>query len=180
MRFLHVLLLLALAAPAAGAPQQPVEATRFLGEVFAQPPAPKTLWLTGELQDVAYAILEHAYPAARLRYWQDGPRTAWVLDEIGKELPITVGIVVDAGALERVRVLIFRESRGWEVKSPAFTRQFDGARLASGQRLDRRIDGIAGATLSVRALNKLARLALVLHAHVSGGNEQNEGTARTQ
>ena len=167
MVLLRFLLLLAFASPA-GAANQEAETARFLGEVFSQPPAPDNLWLTGDLQPAVRAILEHNYPAARLRYWRNGQRTAWVLEEIGKEMPITVGIVVDNGAVVRVRVLVYRESRGWEVKSPAFTAQFDGARLTPKQGLDRRIDGISGATLSVRALGRLARLALMLHQHVVG------------
>ena len=64
-----------------------------------------------------------------------------------------------------VRVLIYRESRGWEVKYPAFTDQFRGARLTSDGKLDQSIDGISGATLSVHALTRLARLALLLDQH---------------
>ncbi|CAG0124238.1 hypothetical protein RHDC2_00415 [Rhodocyclaceae bacterium] len=165
MTLLRLLLLLAFISPAWGADQE-AETVRFLGEVFGQPPAPETLWLSGELRPAVRSILEHDYPAARLRYWRAGQRTAWVLDEIGKEMPITVGIAVNNGAVERVRVLVYRESRGWEVKSPAFTAQFSGARLAPGHKLDRHIDGISGATLSVRALNRLARLALLLDRHV--------------
>ncbi|TAN79128.1 MAG: FMN-binding protein [Gallionella sp.] len=169
----RLLLLLALASswltPAWGADQE-AETARFLQEVYPQPPAPDTLWLAGELRAAARGILEHDYPAARLRYWRSGQRTAWVLEEIGKEMPITVGIAVDSDAVERVRVLVYRESRGWEVKNPAFTAQFTGARLTPAQGLDRRIDGISGATLSVRALSRLARLALLLHRQaVAGG-----------
>ncbi|MCR4299954.1 MAG: FMN-binding protein [Gallionella sp.] len=152
-------------SPAWGADQE-AEISRFLQEVYLQPPAADTLWLTGELRPVVRSILEHDYPAARLRYWRSGQRTAWVLEEIGKEMPITVGIAVDNDAVERVRVLVYRESRGWEVKTPAFTAQFAGARLTSMQGLDRHIDGISGATLSVRALSRLARLALLLHRHI--------------
>lgn len=165
MTLLRFFLLLAFISPAWGAEQE-AETTRFLSEVFGQPPAPETLWLTGDLQPGVRAILEHNYPATRLRYWRVGQRTAWVLEEIGKEMPITVGISVDNNAVERVRVLVYRESRGWEVQSPAFTTQFTGARLTPKQGLDRRIDGISGATLSVRALGRLARLALLLHRHV--------------
>jgi hypothetical protein len=105
-----------------------------------------------------------------VRFWRSGTHTAWVLDEIGKEMPITVGISVDNGAVKRVKVLVYRESRGWEVKSPSFTAQFSGAKLAEGHKLDRHIDGISGATLSVRALQKLTRLALLLHRNaVTGG-----------
>ena len=65
-----------------------------------------------------------------------------------------------------VKVLIFRESRGWEVKYPFFTDQFKGATLVSDNNLDRKIDGITGATLSVNALTKLGRIALLLHKHL--------------
>lgn len=155
--------------PAWGADQEEAVASRFLQEVYTQPPAADTLWLTGELRPAVRSILEHDYPSARLRYWRAGQRTAWVLEEIGKEMPITVGIAVDNDAVERVQILVYRESRGWEVKNPAFTAQFTGARLTPRQVLDRPIDGISGATLSVRALNRLTRLALLLHRHVVAG-----------
>ena len=171
----HRLLLLGfvfsvLSFPAWGADQE-AEIARFLKEVYPQPPAADTLWLAGELRPAMRSILGHDYPAARLRYWRAGQRTAWVLEEIGKEMPITVGIAVDNDAVERVRVLVYRESRGWEVKNPAFTAQFTGARLTPAQGLDRTIDGISGATLSVRALSRLARLALLLHRQVIAGDK---------
>ena len=59
--------------------------------------------------------------------------------------------------------MIFRESRGWEVSYPFFTEQFQGIILTPEYELEQPIDGITGATLSVRALEKLARLSLYLH-----------------
>lgn len=106
-----------------------------------------------------------------MRYWGEKHRTAWILEEIGKERPITVGLVIDNGRLETVKVLVFRESRGWEVRYPFFTDQFNGARLTNEHGLDRSIDGISGATLSVRALKKLARLALFLHNQTPMAND---------
>lgn len=144
----------------------------FVRDAFdSTPPAPTVLWLTGAAKDSARAILGHDYPALRLRYWggktpAGAGRTVWVLDEVGKEAPITVGVIVEGNRIEKMRVLVFRESRGWEVETPAFMRQFVGARLKSDSAaapLDRTIDGISGATLSVRALTKLSRLALALH-----------------
>ncbi len=143
----------------------------FVAEAFGgQAPAPAVLWLTGDLKAEVRAILDHDYPALRLRYWGEGTRSAWVLEEIGKESPITVGIVVENNRIAHMRVLVFRESRGWEVESPAFIRQYLGAALKPAQndkapQLDRPIDGISGATLSVRALSKLSRVALLLHRH---------------
>lgn len=72
-----------------------------------------------------------------------------------------------ADKIQLVRVLAFRESRGWEVRHSFFTDQFKRVGLTSEGTLDGRIDGISGATLSVRVLTKLARLALVLHQRVS-------------
>ncbi|MDO8927083.1 MAG: FMN-binding protein [Sideroxyarcus sp.] len=165
---LRYFLLLFLSLPALAADQQ-AEIERFLTETLGKPPVAEMLWLVGDLQPAVRAILEHDYPAARVRYWRGGSRTVWILDEIGKEMPITVGVAINNGAVERVKVLVYRESRGWEVKSPAFTAQFSGAKLAEGQTLDRHIDGISGATLSVRALSRLTRLALLLDRHVNKG-----------
>ena len=164
-----LLTLLVFLSPAWSADQE-TETAHFLSETFSQPPATETLWLTNEVQSAIHNVLEHDYPAARLRYWRDGQRTAWVLEEIGKEMPITTGISVNNGAVERVSILAYRESRGWEVKSPAFTAQFNGAKLTPQLTLDHNIDGISGATLSVRALTRLARLAILLHNTVMNGH----------
>lgn len=139
----------------------------FLNEVFAGAiPAPEALWLTGEVRDSATEILGHEPPQLRVRYWRRDARSAWILEEIGKEKPITTGIVVDAGRIERIRVLVFRESRGWEVRHSFFTDQFTRMGLTAERKLDGTVDGISGATLSVRALTKLARLALYLHQKI--------------
>ena len=136
----------------------------FIDEVFdGDVPKPKVVWLTKSLKDEVVKLLGHAPRSLRVRYWGRDHRTAWILEEIGKEKPITVGVVVKAGKIERLKVLIFRESRGGEVRYPFFTQQFSGVALGGSGRLDRSIDGISGATLSVRALKKVARLALLLH-----------------
>lgn len=139
----------------------------FLAGAFEREvPEPQVIWLSGSRRDVVEAILGHPYRGVRVRYWQREARTAWILEEIGKEHPITTGLIVDRGRLDRIRVLIYRESRGWEVRHDFFTDQFSGATLTEDRRLDRDIDGISGATLSVRALTKLARVALYLHETV--------------
>ena len=167
IRYLALLALLTAAQPSTAENYQSAEA--FLQEVFATtPPSPQVLWLKGEIKETAAAILGHPYPGLRIRYWTSAGRTAWILEEIGKEKPITVGMVIGAAGMELLRVLEFRESRGWEVRYPFFTDQFAGIGLTPDQQLDRHIDGISGATLSVRALQKLARLALYLHQQTSG------------
>ena len=59
-----------------------------------------------------------------------------------------------------LKVLAFRESRGWEVNHDFFTNQFKQNSLDANLRLNQPIDGISGATLSVRALTKVAQLGL--------------------
>lgn len=127
----------------------------------------RTLWLTGDLKQRAADILGHSFNGLRVRYWGENRRTVWMLDEIGKELPITVGVVVDNNKLLDIQVLEYRETRGGEVRYPFFTNQFRGLTLnpENQDKLNNRIDGITGATLSVAAVKKVAILALVFHQH---------------
>jgi len=160
--FAVILLLILLSAHvlAGGVYQEP---DAFIAEVFADnPPKAGVVWPDTELKAQIKDILGHDYKGLRIRYWKQDKRTAWVLDEIGKDKPITTGFVINNGRIEFVRVLIFRESRGWEIRHAFFTDQFDKATLNKDRQLDRTIDNISGATLSVRAVTKLARVALLL------------------
>jgi len=156
-------------ALARGIYQTPAE---FIAETFnGTPPPPQILWIDKALKQDVRRILGHDLNVMRLRYWQRGSRTVWVLEEIGKDEPITVGVVITKGKLELLKVLIFRESRGDEVRYSFFTDQFRDLALDSGGQLTRSIDGISGATLSVRALKKLARLALTLDQQIDSRND---------
>lgn len=137
--------------------QQPEE---FINERFKAKPKVKLLLLTKEMQSEASRILGHAPRKLRQRYWTEGAQTVWILEEIGKTDPITAGFVVKNGRIEQAKVLIYREHRGMEVRSPAFLKQFSGVSLLVGNSLDRKIDGITGATLSVHAMERMARVAL--------------------
>lgn len=124
----------------------------------------RTLWIDGEMRQRAQQALGVAPANLRVRYWAAGGRSAWILEEIGKEQPITFGIVVSERRIAELRVMAFRESRGGEIRHSFFTAQYAGAGLDRQGELDHAIDGITGATLSVRATNRAARLALWLDA----------------
>lgn len=172
-RGLCALLMCAMVLPAAWARGVYQEPEEFIHEVFAgHAPDPNVLRLSGQGQEKVEEILGRKLGAGRVRYWQQEGRTAWILEEIGKERPITVGLVVDKGRLELIKVLIFRESRGSEVRHPFFTDQFKGAVLREDAQLDRAIDGVSGATLSTRALTNLARLALYLHQQATAERKE--------
>jgi hypothetical protein len=143
----------------------------FLDRAFnSSPPDPALLWISGERKSTVRQLLGHDYPSLRVRYWCRAERSAWILEEVGKELPITVGVIVDKNYIRSLKVLTYRENRGGEVATPAFTDQFNGASLLEENTLDTQIDGISGATLSVHALTKLAGVALFLHSETDCGN----------
>lgn len=138
----------------------------FLKENFSgKIPPIKVVWIRGNLKKQVDNILAHPYGKLRVKYWLSGSKSAWILEEIGKERPITTGIIVNNNKISKVEILAFRESRGWEVKYPFFLKQFLNASLKENNQLSKNIDGITGATLSVRAVSKLSRIALLLHKH---------------
>ncbi|WP_310649693.1 MULTISPECIES: FMN-binding protein [unclassified Colwellia] len=136
--------------------------TSFQGEV----PKSKALWLSADDKLVISEIMSHEYSRLRLKYWQQASETVWVLEEIGKEKPITIGVHINNEQIVDVKVLAYRESRGDEVRHDFFTNQFKSASLTKENMLNQHIDGITGATMSVRALTKVARLALWLNKKV--------------
>jgi hypothetical protein len=77
-----------------------------------------------------------------------------VSEEIGKYHPITflVGATPEF-RVQRVSVLVYRESHGGDVRRERFLNQYRGKNPSSPIRLNRDIVNISGATLSVNALN---------------------------
>jgi hypothetical protein len=130
----------------------------------------KAYWLSKEDKQQVEQILQHALHALRIKYWQKDNKIVFVLNEVGKEQPITMGITInhqnEQPEIENITVLAYRESRGDEVRHAFFTNQFNKAKLTSDQQLNQSIDGITGATLSVRALTKSARIALWLASKI--------------
>ncbi len=148
-----------------------MESADYLRAAFPNgEPMPSTLWVTNELRRSAVAALGYGIASLRVRYWHHDRRTAWILDEVGKEQPITVGVVIEDDTASMVRVLEFRESRGWEIRYPFFTDQYNDARLDARDQIDPQIDSITGATLSVDAVTRVVRLALFLYRYTGEPN----------
>jgi hypothetical protein len=125
-----------------------------------------SLWLQESQRTIAEAIWQRKLPL-RISYHQQGDTSLWVMREIGKEQPITIGVIVAANKINAIKVMEYRESRGGEIRHNFFTRQFKQLGLAADQQLDKPIDGISGATLSVRAMKKIARLSLYLASQIA-------------
>jgi len=141
------------------------EPSAFVQEMVPSGSA-KVVTLTNTLKARIKAVNGGNFRPNRVRYWQQGERTVWVLEEIGKTLPITVGYVVDKGKVSKVKVLVYRESHGYEVSYNYFLKRFRSLHLERDGDINKRISNIAGATLSVRAMTKMARVALLLDQEV--------------
>jgi len=147
---------------------QYLEPDEFIRLAFPETqPKAKAFWLTKTHRENIKQILAHDFKKLRMRYWAQQQKSAWILEEIGKEKPITIGVVINNGKIENIKVLAFRESRGDEIRHDFFTKQFLQATIDKDLQLDRHIDGISGATLSVRAITKISRIALYLDQQLS-------------
>ncbi len=139
------------------------ESARFVAEMFDHAtPQLNALWLSPPMRSGLSDILGHAPRSLRIKYHHAADRTLWIFDEIGKVKPITIGVFIEAGKISTIRVLKFRESRGWEIKYSFFTDQFQRIGLTQQMQLTAPIDGITGATLSVAAMKRVAKAALFL------------------
>jgi len=88
---------------------------------------------------------------------------AMIVNELGKDQFITfiVGIRPDF-RVQRVAMMVFRESRGWEVDDPRFTDQFHDKSAKDRLLLSSDIEGVTGATLSSRAFCRGTKKALLI------------------
>ena len=75
--------------------------------------------------------------------------------------PAVGAIIVKDGVVLAARVLFYKESRGEQVGELSFLQQLLGAR-AAGSGIDRVPDNIAGATYSVKLMQRMAATALKL------------------
>lgn len=158
------LVALLLLAPGVWAKGIYMTADQFLQQTFPNTePERQIIWLNAELKAELSKLLLRPYRGLRVRYWQQGDRSAWIFNEIGKEMPITIGLVLKKQQVESLSILAFRESRGGEVRYSFFTDQFQGIALTEKHKLNQHIDGVTGATLSVAAVKRATKLALFLN-----------------
>lgn len=88
---------------------------------------------------------------------------ALIQNTIGKHKPMTYMVGVDnTGHVLNVELLVFRESRGSEVRTKRFNVQYEGKTVSDPVRLNKDIINISGATMSVRSMTAGIKRALVL------------------
>lgn len=156
-----VLLAAVLPATLAAATVHDTAGAYAANQLAADVPARKLL-VTGQVAKLCTAIAGAAYPHSAIEYWADASTTVWALTARGKHGPITAGFVVRDDRIRDCRVLADSERRGRPIRSRRFLRQFEGLGLHDNGKLDHRVDGITGATISSVAMKKMALLALSL------------------
>lgn len=153
---------LSTAAPAARAQEVLLTREQALQELF--PEGVRTVDesrpLSGEVRrllerQLGRRIAEDTVDVIRVFDGAGAPRGyAVITEEIGKYRPIT--FMVGVGPDFRVRdvaVMVYRESRGGDVKRRRFLSQYRGKRATDPIDVGRDIINISGATISVRSLN---------------------------
>jgi hypothetical protein len=164
-------------APAAIVVVQPCYAVQYLSVEQAQAaifpgatqfvPAPVTL--TREQIAAIEAASGVHVRVPEQRVWQaraGAELIGWfIVDEvIGKHELITyaVGLNPDGG-VRQIEVMHYREAYGYEIRNPAWRRQFAGKRMSDPLTLDQDIKNITGATLSCRHITEGVKRLLALH-----------------
>ncbi len=88
---------------------------------------------------------------------------AVIQETIGKHRPITyiIGVTPD-GRVSDVEILVYRESKGSEVRKKRFNYQYEGKTALDPIRINKDIINITGATMSVRSVSAGVKRALIL------------------
>jgi hypothetical protein len=133
----------------------------------------KTMEFSGAQITKVAKLLGYEYPQKNLVYWEAEGMRAWLLDGRGRSGRFQAAFVVAEGKIIHCEVIQYIGSHGKDITQASYLKQFRGAFLKGGDnRLDRRIDAVSGATISSAAMEKLARIALVLDADISQQNSE--------
>jgi hypothetical protein len=121
----------------------------FPGATFAQPEAVK---ISDEQRREIERRTGVSVRAREQRVWRVTEGGFFIVDEVlGKHEFITYATGLNAdGSVRQIEILDYRESYGYEVRTPAWRRQFVGKRAGDHLKLDDDIRNIGGATLSCR------------------------------
>jgi hypothetical protein len=157
------------AAPALAVQYLKVEDAQKLAFPGADAFAPVAYAPTPE-QRAAIDRVAHAHATAGdpsiWRVSAAGSPLGWFIVDnvIGKVERITYAVALDRdGAVRSLEILDYRETHGYEVRNPAWRRQFEGRSARTSLELGEDIKNISGATLSCRHLTDGVRRLLAIH-----------------
>ena len=142
-----------------------VDKNRFLmsGLDVKELPGHSYIIINENIQDNIKKILNDTYHLPIIKYWKAGNKVGFILETIGKHEFITTGYIVENNKIIDVKVLVYRENYGYEIKHDYFLDQIRGNSVKKNGKLVKSIANISGATLSVKAMRKLSKLSLYLY-----------------
>ncbi len=114
---------------------------------------------------IYYWVIEHS---GNLHY-------ALLDNSIGKTMPITFLVIFnDKMEIMHSSIIKYRESHGGEVSGKKWLAQFNGMKQNSNYKFGKEIDGITGATMSVKSITKgINKLSLLLPYIIEDYNKIN-------
>jgi Na+-translocating ferredoxin:NAD+ oxidoreductase RnfG subunit len=130
---------------------------------------PASVTLTAGQTKAIEAAAGSRLRAPQQRVWQarvGGELLGWfIVDEvIGKHELITYAVGLNAdGSVRQIEVMDYREMYGYQIREPAWRRQFVGKRRGDAVTLERDISNITGATLSCRHITEGVKRLLAFH-----------------
>ena len=116
--------------------------------------------LDEQIKNKVENIVKQRFYKDKLYYWTitEGDSTkayAFLDNVIGKSMPITFMVILNLdGEIANVNVIKYREAYGSEIGSKSWLQQFINFNNNSDYNIGKDIDGISGATISVKSISK--------------------------
>lgn len=130
------------------------------------------LALTQDQRDVLRARSGVYEPFQENRVWAVEGRGFFVIDQVvGKHEMITYAVGLNSdGSVKQVEILEYRETYGYEIRDPAWRKQFVGKTAAAPVKLNKDITNITGATLSCKHVTDGVRRVLAVYDTILKGS----------
>jgi hypothetical protein len=124
-----------------------------------------TLRVDQDIAEMCKQVLGYDYPLPVINYAQIRPSAyIWELATKGKHGVIISQFEIIDGQIVNTRILSSKERHGRQIASQRYLQQFHGVGLSENGWLNKRVDGITGASTTSNAVEAGAVLALKLNA----------------
>lgn len=124
-------------------------------------------------------ILDSVYVFHTARLDGNVTRRVVIMNVVGQYQPITFAVeILPPGRVGRVELMVYRETRGGEIRRRAFLDQFSEKSLSDPIAIKQDVQHITGATLSSRAVSAGVRLALTLYQRLHSDAVADAGVNR--
>jgi Na+-translocating ferredoxin:NAD+ oxidoreductase RnfG subunit len=100
-----------------------------------------------------------------IKAWKAAGGGWFFVDEVlGKHEQITYALALNAdGSIRKIEIMDYRESRGYEIRTPGWRKQFVGKTIRDPLQLNQDIGNISGATLSCKHITDGVKRLLAIY-----------------